>query len=149
MKDVLKLTGIAIVLATFSVFTACKQEAKKEEKINANLQQLKKEMNDVSAAIDNLKQSESEFKQQAQLVLDEFNQKMENFEMKLKASGEEIDQQTQQNITNLKNAEKELQNKLNMLNDEQNENLAEFKEEVKHDFSEFGKSVKSFFNDDI
>ena len=149
MKNVLKITGIAILLATFTVFTACNQESKKEEKTNANLQELKKEMNDVSVAIDSLKQSESEFKQQAQVVLDEFNQEMEKFEMKLKESGEKIDQQTQQNITDLKNAEKELQAKLNMLNDEQNENLAEFKEEVKHDFSEFGKSVKNFFNDNI
>ncbi|MCB2195685.1 MAG: hypothetical protein KQH79_07480 [Bacteroidetes bacterium] len=149
MKKVLKLTGIAIVLATFTLFTACNQEAKKEEKTNASLQELKKEMNDISIAIDKLKQSESEFKQQAQVVLDDFSQQMEEFEMNLKASGEEIDQKTQQNITDLKNAEKELQNKLDMLNDEQNENLAEFKEEVKHDFSKFGRSVKAFFNDDI
>jgi len=44
---------------------------------------------------------------------------------------------------------KNIEAKLVQLDDESQENFAEIKSEIKHDFTEFGESVKNFFNDNI
>ena len=122
----------------------------KEETSNEELQELKKELKDVGQAVDNLAAKEGDdFKASAQKILNDFNQKIDAFEADLKQNNEKIDSKTQEAIDNLKDEGNKLQVKLDKFSNTNQENWEEFKAEVKHDFSEFGKSVKDFFRDNV
>ena len=150
MKRVIKKSGIALVILTLVIFTACNQKEKKEDKTQANLNELKSELKDVGNAIDNLADSESEeFKHEALAIIDDFNHKIANFENQLEQNGQEIDQKTQERINDLRQTSNKIEAKLNEIDDKSKSNWEEIKQELNHDFSQFGSSLKDFFNDNV
>ncbi len=153
MKNLKILTGLSLIFFSLFLITSCKQQnmnKEKEETSSEELQELKKELKDVGLAIDNLAAKEGDdFKSGAQNILYDFNQKIDAFESDLKQRNEKIDSKTQAAIDNLKDEGNKLQVKLDKFSDTNQENWEEFKAEVKHDFSEFGKSVKDFFKDNV
>ncbi len=150
MKKMLKLTTTSVFLLSILLFSACNNQSKTSEKTETSLKELKEELRDVGQAIDNLADNESqEFKSDAEEILNSFNQKIDNFERKLEETDEKVGQETQEAIADLKAKEEKLEEKLEKAGDNTQDNWIELKKELKHDFSEFGSSVKNFFNDNV
>jgi ElaB/YqjD/DUF883 family membrane-anchored ribosome-binding protein len=121
-----------------------------EQNRNDNIEDLKAELQDVGREIDQLvEKDDDEFRDGAKQVLADFNQKIENFENNMEQTGEKIDQQTQESIKDLKDKSQEIENKLDRWGNNTQTNTAEFKAEIKHDFNQFGESVKDFFKDNV
>jgi len=149
MTHKMKLSILTLFGFLFFMVSACNNDKEmKEDKTQEHLQELKAELKDVGKEIDQLAENESsEFKGNAQNVMNDFNQKLNSFEQKLEESGEEIDQKTEDSLNDLKDQADKLDAKLKKMEDNTSENMEELKEEIQHDFSEFGESIKNFFED--
>jgi gas vesicle protein len=151
MNRKVKLTGIGMVLLTALIFSACNQQAvQQESNADKNLRELKTELKQLGEAIENTSQKTGEeFKDDALQILNDFNMKVDNFEQKLKESGEEIDMMTRASIDELKDQGEKVRTKLDQFGDDTQQDMEELKAEMKHDFTEFGNSMKDFFSDNV
>ncbi|HAN17911.1 MAG: hypothetical protein A2X13_10645 [Bacteroidetes bacterium GWC2_33_15] len=148
MKIPIKIKGIIMLVIAVALFTACKQDSKNEENANESINELKNEMKEISSEIDNLTMNESDdFKTEAYLLLDKFNQKIEDFEIEITEKKQIVDQETKSKISQLKITSNKLAAKLDQLEEKTDDHLIEIKHELKYDFAEFGKSVENFFTD--
>ncbi|MDX9697349.1 MAG: hypothetical protein RBT49_16275 [Bacteroidales bacterium] len=148
MKTIIKNTGIILLVITASFFTACNHDSKNAEITEESINELRSELKEVNSEIDRITADDIEdFNTAAYLVLEKFNQKIEDFEIRMNEKGQVIDQRTKNTINQLKTTSNNLETKLDQLEDKTEDHLVELKHELKYDFAEFGKSVKNFFND--
>ncbi|HAF31025.1 MAG TPA: hypothetical protein DCG75_18460 [Bacteroidales bacterium] len=149
-KTVRIITSFALVLS-IALFSACNTSQKESEKTTTDqLKELQSDLNSLNTSIENLSQTENEkFKEEALKIIDDFNFKISNFENQLRVEGKQIDENTQQALDELKASMKNIETKLIQLNNETQGNFTEIKSEIKHDFTEFGKSIKNFFDKNI
>lgn len=142
-------TGFLIVISLF-IFSSCNQSTQSGNTTGEveTIDDLRFEFRELGDKIDSTANlNDNEFQAEAKEVLQDFENSLEKFEAKLKEGGEEISEETKEGIDNLKKESRELKSKLDSYSNESEANMAELREEMKHDFSQFGNSVKDFFKD--
>jgi len=141
--------NIAIAFLFAGILIAgCNQEEKKNTEQTENIEELKSELRNVGQEIEDISEAEAEnFKAKAQGALENFNAKIDEFEADAEQAGQEISFKTKSTLADLKNEAQRIESRLNAFGEATEEEIVDFREELKHDFREFGKSVKNFFTD--
>ncbi len=149
-KGKVKITGFLILLISF--FSACNHSTTKSgsSEVKESLETLKQDLNGFAEAIENLAQKQSgNFQEKAVDVLNQVDEKIDQFQEKAKKSGDELDEETKSALEDLKVRSDKLKEKIRNMNDKTENTVKDSEEELKHDFIEFGKSVKGFFEDNV
>ncbi len=154
MKSKIKIiTIIAFIFSTITLVSCNQSNSKtnsKDTQIEKSLDALQSDLKDLGQSIENVaEENNEEFQDHAKQVLNKFDKKIEKFEENAKLTGEEMSETTQDAIKDLKSQSKKIAAKLDKMGDDTKENWQDLKKEVKHDFNQFGESVKDFFNDNV
>jgi len=165
MKNVIKLSGLSLLFIIF--LAACNRQPGTQGTETTTIERdtvagidigdndmtiddLKTDLRELSDDIDEAVSKEGdEFKNDAERVVTDVNQRIERFENRADRQDEDIDLETREALENLRTAGQELEEKLENYDDTNRTDYEQFREEVKRDFSVFGESVKDFFEDNV
>jgi hypothetical protein len=148
----MKKSFFTLVVATFlvgSLVISCKPNSANEQAAQENLDSAKVAVTVAENDLDEAKRVATTaewqaFKDSANLKIEENNIKIAELKLKIKKTGNDIDNAYQRNIDTIEKRNKNLKLKVNSYKNDIDSDWNSFKREFNHDMDELGQSLKDF-----
>lgn len=146
-KPILTLAIVTFLIGT--VFMSCKSNTEKEQDAQQSVDSAKVALEEARDDLDEAKRAATaeewqKFKDSTNAKIDENKAEIAELKLKIKKTGNDIDNAYQRNIDTIEQKNKNLKAKLDSYKNDVDSDWQSFKREFNHDMDELGQSLKDF-----